>query len=141
MQLGDGTRENPAHGPVESFAMKSSRVPEFWTVGFGIEATLNASENFLFAYALMRGDGGEDRIQCSDAQRRMRRNGDPMMTWLFSLQNDVAADLMKSFVFPPLAKVLDELFPAQISRQLHATASTSSRTNRSRIEAGGAESK
>ncbi len=89
----------------------------------------------------MRGDGGENRIQRPYAQRRMRRNGDPMMGGLLSLQNDMAANLMKSFVFPSFAKVPDQLFPAQISRQLHATASTSSRTNRSRIEAGDAESK
>jgi hypothetical protein len=37
----------------------------------------------------------------------MRRNGNPMMTRLFSLQNDVTADLMNPFVFPPLAEVLD----------------------------------
>ena len=71
----------------------------------------------------------------------MSWNGDPMMTWLFSLKNDVAADLVKAFVFPPLAEVPDEVFTAQISRQLHATASTSSRTSRSRIEAGGVASK
>jgi len=71
----------------------------------------------------------------------MRRNGNSMMTWLFSLKNDVAANLVNPVVLPPLAKVLDEVFTAQISRQLHATASTSSRTSRSRIEAGGVASK
>ena len=71
----------------------------------------------------------------------MRRNGNSMMTWLFSLKNDVAANLVNPFIFPPLAEVLDELLSAQIARQLHATASTSSRTMRSRIDAGGAESK
>jgi hypothetical protein len=48
---------------------------------------------------------------------------------------------MDTLVSPSLAKVLDQVLTAQIARQLHATASTSSRTSRSRIDAGGAESK
>ena len=71
----------------------------------------------------------------------MCRNGNPMMAWLFRLQNDVTADLVNSLIFPPPAEVADKFFSAQIPRQFHATASTSSRTNLSRIEAGGAESK
>jgi hypothetical protein len=44
-------------------------------------------------------------------------------------------------VLPPAAKVLHQPLAAQIARQLHATASTSSRTSRNRTDAGGVESK
>lgn len=108
---------------------------------FRLDQRLDSSENLFLAYALVCGDRRENRIQCSDTQRRMCRNGNSMMSRLLSLKNDVAADLVNSFVFPPLAEMLDEFLPAQIARQLHATASTSSRTSRSRIDAGGVESK
>ncbi len=68
-------------------------------------------------------------------------NGDAMVTWLLGLENDVAAYLVDSSVVPMPAQMLDPILTAEIARQLHATASTSSRTNRRRIEAGGAESK
>jgi len=71
----------------------------------------------------------------------MLRNRDSMMAWLLGLKNHMAADLMHSFVSPVLAQVLNQVLAAQVSRQLHATASTSSRTSRSRMVAGGAESK
>jgi len=71
----------------------------------------------------------------------MCRNGDTLMSGEFGLKNDVAPNLMDTLVSPSLAKVLDQVLTAQIARQLHATASTSSRTSRSRIDAGGAESK
>jgi len=63
------------------------------------------------------------------------------MTGLVGFENHMAADLMHLPIIPAPAKVLQQLLTAQIARQLHATASTSSRTSRSRIEAGGAESK
>jgi hypothetical protein len=44
-------------------------------------------------------------------------------------------------VSPVLREVLYERASAQVTRQFHATASTSSRTRRRRIEAGGTESK
>jgi hypothetical protein len=44
-------------------------------------------------------------------------------------------------VLPVPAEMLNHLLTAQIARQLHATASTSSRTSRNRIDAGGVESK
>jgi hypothetical protein len=48
---------------------------------------------------------------------------------------------MDLLVAPLFAKVLHQLVPAQIARQFHATARTSSRTRRSRTDVGGAESK
>jgi hypothetical protein len=44
-------------------------------------------------------------------------------------------------VSPIFAEVPNQLFSSKIAGQLHATASTSSRTSRSRIVAGGVESK
>lgn len=74
-------------------------------------------------------------------KRIVRRNGNALMAGGTGLKNDVAADLMHLPVLPSAAEVLDQLLTAQIARQLHATASTSSRTRRSRIEAGAGESK
>jgi len=71
----------------------------------------------------------------------MRRNRNPVGSRLLSLQNDVTSDLMNSLVSPTLAEVLYQSFTAQVAWQFHATASTSSRTSRRRIDAGGVESK
>jgi hypothetical protein len=89
----------------------------------------------------MRSDSGKDRIERPNSQRVVRRNGNTVGRWLRGLQNDVAPDLMNLCILPTLAEMLGQVFAAQITRQLHATASTSSRTRRRRIEAGGAESK
>jgi hypothetical protein len=64
-----------------------------------------------------------------------------MGCWLPRLQDDVAADLMNALILPELTEVPCEHLSAEITRQLHATASTSSRTRRKRIEAGGTVSK
>ncbi len=71
----------------------------------------------------------------------MRWNSNAMGSRLLGLQNDVAANLMDSPVSPAFTEMPDQFFSAQIARQPHATASTSSRTRCSRMEAGGAESK
>lgn len=60
---------------------------------------------------------------------------------LLGLKNDMTANLMDSLVSPALAEVFEQVLAAQIARQFHATASTSSRTRRRRIVAGGVESK
>ena len=89
----------------------------------------------------MHGNGGEDSVQRAHPKRMMLRNGNAMMTGLTGLKNEVAGDLMDLPVLSAAAKVPHQLFPAQIARQFHATANTSSRTRRSRIDAGGTESK
>ncbi len=60
---------------------------------------------------------------------------------MLGLQNYVAANLMDLLVPPMPYEMLHERLSTQIARQFHATASTSSRTMRNRIEAGRAESK
>jgi hypothetical protein len=42
----------------------------------------------------------------------MRRDRDPMRSWLLCLQNDVASNLMDLVVFPILAEVLHRVFTA-----------------------------
>jgi hypothetical protein len=64
-----------------------------------------------------------------------------MMRRLFRFKNDVAAHLVNPGIVSTFAKVLHQMFATKIARQLHATASTSSPTSRSRIEAGSAVSK
>jgi len=98
-------------------------------------------ENFFLGNILVCGNGGEDRIQRSNSQWIVCGDRDAMKRGLLGLQNDMAANLMDLLVSPVLREVLHERFSVQIARQFHATASTSSRTRRRRIEAGGAESK
>lgn len=71
----------------------------------------------------------------------MCRHRYSMRAGLRGLQNDMAANLMHPLVGLVSAEVQDQFFAAEVARQLHATASTSSRTRRSRIDAGGALSK
>ena len=106
-----------------------------------MDRALNLYENGFSGNALMRGDGGNDRIQRSDAEWVVSGNGDAVVGWCFGLQNDVAADLMDALVLPALFKVACERFAVKIAWQLHATARTSSRTRRSRMEAGASASK
>lgn len=89
----------------------------------------------------MRRNGSKNRVQRPDAQGSVGRNSHAMMPGLLSLQDDMAAHLVHALIVPMLAQVADEFFTTLIARQLHATASTSSRTMRRRIEAGGRESK
>lgn len=102
---------------------------------------LNPAENLFSCHVFVRGNSSQNRIERSNAQRIVGRHRDAMVRGLLGLQDNVAANLMNPLVTPPAAEMPDERFTAQIARQLHATASTSSRTSRSRIEAGGAESK
>ena len=60
---------------------------------------------------------------------------------LFGLQNHVTAYLMDALLVPALFQVARQRFAVQIAQQLYATARTSSRTMRRRMEAGGTESK
>lgn len=69
-------------------------------------------ENFFFGHALVRGNSGEDRIQCPDAQWRMCRNCDAMVRRVFGLQNDVTADLMDSLVLSALRQMPRQRFTA-----------------------------
>jgi len=101
----------------------------------------DAAENILFRHALVRRNGCEYRIQRSNPKGMMFRNGNALRTGLTGLKDDMAANLVHLPVLPAAAEVLHQLLTAQIARQLHATASTSSRTRRKRIESGGAESK
>jgi hypothetical protein len=50
------------------------------------------------------------------------------MRWLFRFENDVASFLMDDLIAPVSAERLDEIVPAQVSRDPHSLAKTSSRT-------------
>lgn len=102
---------------------------------------LDVVENVLFGDASLRGDCRYDTVQRADSQRIVCRDRDTMRCRRFGLQNDVTAHLMDSSVSPNFAKAPNQGFSAQIARELHATAMTSSRTSRKRMDVGGAESK
>jgi uncharacterized lipoprotein YmbA len=57
----------------------------------------------------------------------MSRDGDPMVRRFFRLENRVAADLVDEAIAPALAQGLDQSFAAEIPRELHQRARTSSR--------------
>jgi hypothetical protein len=101
----------------------------------------NAFENLFFGHILVRGNGSKDRVQRPDSKWIVRRDRDAMRRRLLGFKNDMAANLMDLPVSPVLREVLYERASAQVTRQFHATASTSSRTRRRRIEAGGTVSK
>lgn len=105
------------------------------------DAESDPPENILFRHALVRRNGCEDRVQRANPKGVMFRNGNALRAGLTGLKDDMAANLMHLPVLPAAAEVLHQLLTAQIARQLHATANTSSRTRRKRIESGGAESK
>ena len=63
-------------------------------------------------------------------------DGDSMLSELTRFENDVDAFLIHAPIAEMLAEELDQFRPAQITRQLHATASTSSRTRCRRMDAG-----
>jgi hypothetical protein len=109
----------------------------FWSPGY----PSNLFEDLLLCHVLVRSNTGKNRVERADSQGIMRRNSHTVGSRLFGLQDGVAPCLMNSLVAPAIAEVFDQVLTAQTARQLHATASTSSRTSRRRIEAGGAESK
>jgi len=109
--------------------------------GGGPRKLSNAFKNLLFGHILVRGNGGKDRVERPDSEWIVCGNRDAMRRRLLGLQNYMTADLMDLLVSPMLREVFHERLSAQIARQFHATASTSSRIRRRRIEAGGAESK
>src|SRR5579859_1919033 len=107
----------------------------------GVGFSLNTFENLVLGHIFVRSDGGEDCVERSNSQWTVGGDRDAMRRGLLGLQDDMAADLMDLLISPILREVPYERLSAQIAREFHATASTSSRTRRRRIEAGGAESK
>ena len=89
----------------------------------------------------MRGNCRKDCVEGTNPQGVVGRDGYTMVAWRLSFEDDVAADLMDFHIVPALAEVRDEYLSAQVAREFHATATTSSRVRCKRMEAGGAESK
>jgi len=104
-------------------------------------AASNVFEDSFLGDALVCGNTGENRVQRSNSERRVLWNRDAVRLRLLGLQDDVAANLMDFHIIPAFREVPGQLFSAQITWELHATASTSSRIRRRRIEAGAVESK
>ncbi len=88
---------------------------------------LYAPENLIPGHVLMRSNCGQDRVQGSNSERRMRGHGDSVRRGYLGLKNNVAADLVDSQVVPSLAKMLYEILTAQVAREFQAIATTSSR--------------
>ncbi len=93
-------------------------------------------EDVLLAQSLGLGDGTEDGIERPDPKRTVIRNCQTVMARCVSFENDVAAFLIDPPVAVMFAEELDQLGTAQVTRQFHATAKSSSRTRCSRTVAG-----
>ena len=65
-------------------------------------------ENIFPERTFVGGHGLEDAVQGADAERRVRRNHDPMAAGSFGLEDDVAADLMDERISPCPAEVVSE---------------------------------
>jgi hypothetical protein len=69
-------------------------------------------EGILFGNALVRGNGGKNRIQRSNSEGIMSRDGDPVRRRLLGLQDDVVANLVDTLVSPELTEVPDQVLAA-----------------------------
>lgn len=76
----------------------------------------------------MSGNRRQNGRQRADAQRRVGRYDDALARRLIGFERRMAADLMNLAVAPMTAEVPDETLSGEIARQLHPTATNSSRT-------------
>lgn len=93
-------------------------------------------QNLCLLYALGGRDGTQDGVQSAKPQRMMVGNCEAVMLWCLDLEDDVAAFPIHLPVTLMFAEYPDQFRPIQITRQLHAGASTSSRTRCSRMPEG-----
>ena len=73
-------------------------------------------------------DRAQNGIQCSDAKVFVGGNSKALVCGFVRLQHDVAAFLMDHAIALHTAKYLDKVVAAQVARNLHELARTSSRT-------------
>lgn len=100
-----------AAGPRHRRVAHISGFSKFLTAG-DLRGKLDSSEDVLFGHAFVNSNGAEDRVQCPNPHRCMRRNGDTMVAGLFCLQDDVTTDLMYSLISPVLVQMPDQFFAA-----------------------------
>jgi len=96
--------------------------------GLTVAVTLREASRVPLARPPCALRGSQDCTQRPYTGGLVRRNSEALVAGLLSLQHDVAALLVDDPVAPMSAKDLDEFVAAQIARELHRLASTSSRT-------------
>ena len=84
-------------------------------------------EDRLPANPVVVGYGPQNSIQRSHSHSLVCGNGDTVGTWFLSLQDNVAANLVKLGVPPMTAEGGYKFVPAQVTRNFHPRASISSR--------------
>lgn len=80
---------------------------------------LKIREDILFRDAFVSRDQPEDRVQRADAKKSMSGNRETLMTWSIGLQDHMTAHLVNDGVAPVLTKMLRQIVPSEIPRQLH----------------------
>lgn len=93
-------------------------------------------EEVLLPDSLHIRHGAEDRIQRSDPQRTVIGDGNAVLARAIRFENNVASFLIHAAIAVVLSEQFDQLRLAEITRQLHATAITSSRTRCRRMTEG-----
>ncbi len=92
-------------------------------------------QNLFLVYVLRCRDRAKNRVECPDSQWIMIRYRNTMMR-VFALKNYVTSYLMYALIIKFTAQDCDEVGSAEIARQSHAQARTSSRTRCNRIRSG-----
>ena len=92
------------------------------------DRALERFENYLAVHAFVPGDTTKYRVQRPNAQTLMRGHNNTLMGWFFGLEHDVAAFLVNNLIAPTSTQPPGEVRPAQVARDLHPFARTSSRT-------------
>ncbi len=92
------------------------------------EFSIQGVENPVPVNTFMLRHGPKDAIERPDTKRSMRRNSYTLRRRFLRLQDDVAAGLIDFDVAPTATERGNKLFAAQITRNLHPSASISSRT-------------
>ena len=85
-------------------------------------------DDIVPGHGLVASDGTEDSVERADSKSLVVRDRDSLVRGLVCLQNPVAADLVYLVITPVPAQRVDQGFSAEISRDLHPSAITSSRT-------------
>ena len=109
-------------------------------MGLGVSST-EGIENRLTVNAFVIGNAPQNAVERADAHRSVSWNSDAVRSWILRLQNDVAAYLVDLQISPTLAERSGEIMAAQVTREFHRRASTSSRTRCKRMPVGFGRSK
>ena len=104
-------------------------------------AQLERVDQRVPGHSLVLGNRAKDRIQSADANRLVRRHRKSLVRREIRIQNDMTSYLMHLMVAPVTTERIGQFPARQVTREPHATETTSSRTRWRRTLAGAVLSK